>query len=481
MRDLTIIWVLLPLFLGLGSYVLPKVDRVCVVLGLVASLAYGCLALFSPESFSVELLDSFGVTLMVDRQSSFFILTNTLVSAAVLAYCWSLGKPAFFYAQLLILHGSLNAIFVSADFITVYVGLETIALSAFLLIAYGRSERCIWVSMRYLFVSSVAMLFYLMGAVLVFQATHSFAFSGFLQAPIEGIALIFLGLLTKGGVFISGLWLPITHAESESPVSAMLSGAVVKAGIFPLVRLGLMFESLTPMLQLFGMASALLGVVYALFETDIKRLLALSTVSQIGFILISPPTAGFYALAHGLAKASLFLTTGALPTRNLPDLAKTPISAPLWFAMTLPALSICGFPLLAGYGAKVEALESLVGGANWWMNGAAFGTVLVFSKVIFTPVAWQSPESPGKPLTVGVWVALLILFLGLLLGNGFYLPAYKLAKLGETLLVIGLGWLAYGLIVRRWCGRLPIFLERFEQLIGLMSIILTLLFWGVWA
>ncbi len=479
MRDLTIIWVLLPLFLGLGSYLLPRVDRYCLVLAVLASLAYGLQALFNPTPLAFEVLDHFGVSLLVDRQSSFFILTNTFVTAAVLACCWPLAKPAFFYAQLLILHGSLNAIFISADLISVYVGLETIALAAFLLIAYGRSERCIWVSLRYLFVSSVAMLFYLMGAVLVFQATHSFAFSGFLQAPIEGIALIFLGLLTKGGVFISGLWLPITHAEAESPVSAMLSGAVVKAGIFPLVRLGLMFESLTPMLQFLGIVSAWLGVVYALFETDIKRLLALSTVSQVGFILVNPISAGFYALGHGLAKAGLFLTAGALPTRHLSELQQTVISGPLWIAMTIPALSISGFPLLAGYGAKVEALESLGGGASWWMNGAALGTVLVFSKVIFTPVAWQSQGSPGK-LTAGAWAAVLILLLGLLLGNGFYLPAYKLAKLAETLLGIGLGWLGYGLIVRRWGVRLPIFLERFEQLIGLMSIILTLLFLGAW-
>lgn len=481
MSDLTIIWIFLPLFLGLASYVLPQVDRYCVLITVVASLGYGLYGILSPTPLHLELLDHYGVTLTVDQLSGFFILTNALVSAAVLAYCWALGKPAIFYAHLLIVHGSLNAIFVSADFMSVYVGLETLALSAFLLIAYDRSEHCIWVSLRYLFVSSVAMLFYLMGTVLVYQATQSFSFSGLSQAPVEAIALIFLGLLTKGGVFISGLWLPITHAEAESPVSAILSGVVVKAGIFPLVRLALMFDSVLPMVQLFGIASAWLGVVYALFETDIKRLFALSTISQVGFILVAPVAGGFYTLAHGLAKACLFLTAGFLPTRHLPDLRQTKIPGPLWFAMMLPALSISGFPFLAGYGAKASSLEHLLGGQGWLMNGAALGTVLVFGNMIFTPVAWDSDKTTAKPITIGAWVGIGILLAGLVLGNSFYLAAYTGQKLWQTLGVIGLGWLGYWVLIRRLQVRLPTFFERFQQLIGLMSLILTLLFWGAWA
>lgn len=481
MSDLTIIWVFLPLFLGLSSYLLPRFDRYCALITVLASLGYGIYAILSPTPLNLELLDRYGVTVMVDQLSGFFILTNALVSAAVLAYCWPLGKPAVFYAQLLIVHGSLNAIFISADFISVYVGLETLALAAFLLIAYDRSERCIWVSLRYLFVSSVAMLFYLVGAVLVYKATQSFAFTGLTQAPIEAIALIFLGLLTKGGVFISGLWLPITHAEAESPVSAILSGVVVKAGIFPLVRLALMFESVLPMVQIFGMASAWLGVVYALFETDIKRLFALSTISQVGFILVAPVAGGFYTLAHGLAKACLFLTAGFLPTRNLPDLRQTEIPAPLWFAMTLPALSISGFPFLAGYGAKASSLDQLLGGQSWLMNGAALGTVLVFGNIIFMPVAWDSGKTTAKSMTLGAWVGVGILLGGLILGNAFYLSAYTGSKLWQTLGVIGVGWLGYWVLIRRMQVRLPTFFERFQQLIGLMSIILTLLFWGAWA
>ncbi|WP_305037823.1 proton-conducting transporter membrane subunit, partial [Halomicronema sp. CCY15110] len=85
------------------------------------------------------------------------------------------------------------------------------------------------------------MLFFLLGAALVYQQTQSFAFTALADAPMDAIAFIFVGLLTKGGIFVSGLWLPLTHSESETPVSAMLSGVVVKSGIYPLARFALMF------------------------------------------------------------------------------------------------------------------------------------------------------------------------------------------------------------------------------------------------
>ncbi len=107
--------------------------------------------------------------------------------------------------QTIILHGSVNSAFACTDFISLYVALEVISIAAFLLIAYPRTDRLIWVGLRYLFTSNVAMLFYLVGAVLVYKATHSFAFAGLPKAPPEALALIFLGLLVKGGIFVSGL------------------------------------------------------------------------------------------------------------------------------------------------------------------------------------------------------------------------------------------------------------------------------------
>jgi multicomponent Na+:H+ antiporter subunit D len=266
MNTLTIIWITLPLFMGFSIYLLPKIDRYLALGVGIFSLGYALKVLSNPSPLNLKLLDNFGVILLIDNLSGFFILTNALVTIAVILYCWHSDKTAFFYTQIIILHGSVNATFICADFISLYVALEVISIAAFLLIAYPRSDRSIWVALRYLFVSNTAMLFYLVGAVLVYQAHHSFGFAGLQGSPPEAVALIFLGLLAKGGIFVSGLWLPLTHSESESPVSAMLSGVVVKAGVYPLIRCALMIPEVDPIVRLFGVGTALLGVGYAVFE-----------------------------------------------------------------------------------------------------------------------------------------------------------------------------------------------------------------------
>ncbi|MGD1949015.1 MAG: cation:proton antiporter [Leptolyngbyaceae cyanobacterium] len=328
MMMLTIAWIALPLLVGFSIYLLPKIDRYLAMGVVLVSVGYGLTLLQRSEAITLRLLDSFGVTLFADSLSGYFILGNALVTAAVLLYCWGQAKSAFFFTQITVLHGSVNAVFICADFISLYVALEVIGIAAFLLIAYPRTDRSIWVGLRYLFVSNTAMLFYLIGAVLVYQSNGSFTYEGLQQAPTEAIALILLGLLTKGGIFVSGLWLPLTHSEAETPVSAMLSGAVVNAGIYPLVRYALLFEDLLLILQLFSVATAFLGVVYAIFEKDTKRVLASSTISQLGFVLAAPTAAGFYALSHGLAKAALFLVAGNLPSRNFQELRQSSIPFP---------------------------------------------------------------------------------------------------------------------------------------------------------
>ena len=371
MSMITIVWIALPFFIGFSIYLLPKFSRHLALAVAVVSFGYGLQQLFAPSPLNLELLDSFGVTLVVDTLSSYFILTNAIVTAAVILYCWSSDKTAFFYTQTIILHGSVNAIFICADFISVYVALEVISIAAFLLIAYPRSDRSIWVGLRYLFVSNTAMLFYLIGTVLVYQANHSFAFAGLQEAPPEAVALIFLGLLTKGGIFISGLWLPLTHSEAETPVSALLSGVVVKAGVFPLIRCALIVTEIDPLIRIFGVGTALLGVSYAVFAKDTKRMLAFHTVSQLGFILAAPEVGGFYALTHGLVKSALFLIVGNLPSRNIKTLKQTPIFTPIWIALAIASFSISGFPLLSGFGAKVLTMKNLLPWQTIGMNIAA--------------------------------------------------------------------------------------------------------------
>ncbi len=474
MNTLTLSWIAFPFIIGFIIYLLPKFDRFLALITSIISAIYAGGLFVQTSSLKLTLLDSFGVTLEADQLSGFFILTNAIVTAAVILYCWDRGKTAFFYAQTIILHGSVNAAFVCSDFVSLYVALEVSGIAAFLLISYPRTDRSLWVALRYLFISNVAMLFYLVGAVLVYKAHHSFNFAGLRGSPPEALALIFLGLLVKGGVFVSGLWLPLTHSESETPVSALLSGVVVKTGIFPLVRCALVLEEIDPIIRFFGVATALLGVFYAVFEKDTKRMLAFHTVSQLGFVLAAPEVGGFYALTHGLVKAALFLIAGALPSRNFKELQHTPIKTPIWIALVLASFSISGFPMLSGFGAKVLTMKNLVPWQVIMMNIAALGTAISFAKFIFLP--HQTPENPenNRP---SFWAAVSLLITGLIAANIFYYDAYTLENIIKPLATIALGWLIYLLIIKRTTIKLPKFGEKFDDLIGFMSLILIVLFW----
>lgn len=475
MNALTIIWIALPLFIGFSIYLLPSICRYLALGVAIISLGYS-LKIFSLSlPLDLQLLDNFGVILLIDNLSGFFILTNALVTLGVILYCWQSDKTNFFYTQVIILHGSVNAAFICADFISLYVALEVISIAAFLLITYPRSDRSIWVGLRYLFVSNVAMLFYLVGTVLVYKAHHSFGFEGLRGSPPEAVALIFLGLLAKGGIFVSGLWLPLTHSESDSPVSAMLSGVVVKAAIYPLVRCTLMVPEVDPIIRIFGVGTALLGVSYAIFEQDTKRTLAFSTVSQLGFILAAPEVGGFYALTHGLVKSSLFLMAGILPSRNLKVLKDQPMKTAIWIPLVMASFSISGFPLLSGFGAKVLTMKNLLPWQVIGMNIAALGTATTFAKFIFLP----HEKSGGSKAKSGFFPAISVLLGGLLIANGVYYQAYTFANIIKPLITIFLGWFSYTLIVERMVIKLPRVAEKFEHLIGGMSLMLIFLFWVI--
>ena len=479
MINITIAWMALPLFVGFLIYLLPKLDRILALGMALISAAYATLIFLEPSPLDIKLLDNFGVTLAVDQLSGFFIITNALVTAAVILYCWQSDKKSFFYMQAIMLHGSVNATFICADFISLYVALEVIGVAAFLLIVYPRTDRSIWVGLRYLFVSNTAMLFYLVGAVLVYQAHHSFNFAGLRGSPPEAIALIFLGLLAKGGIFVSGLWLPLTHSESQSPVSAMLSGVVVKSAVFPMVRCALMLEEIDPIVRFFGVATAVLGVGYAVFEKDTKRMLAFHTISQLGFVLAAPVVGGFYALTHGLVKSALFLIAGILPSRNFKELQHKPIDTKIWIALIIASFSISGFPLLSGFGAKVLTSKNFLSWQVIGMNIAALGTSISFAKFIFLPHG-KSPQTPQKNVQPGFWGAMVILLGGLIAANVVYFDAYTLKNIVKPLATIAIGWLAYLLIFKKLAIKLPRTIEKFDHQIGLMSLMLILLFWIVW-
>ncbi|WP_373500794.1 cation:proton antiporter [Desulfococcus sp.] len=476
MTAFTLTWMAFPFGAGFAVSLLPRMGRHLALFGGLFSALFAVRLFAEPAPTTLSLIGRFGVTLMLDPLAGFFILTNALVTAAVVLFCWRGGRTSFFFAQVLMLHGSVNAAFSCSDFISLYVALEVLGIPAFLLIAHPRTDRAVWVALRYLLVGNVAMLFYLVGAVLVYSATHSFRFEGMGAAPPEAVALILTGLLVKGGVFAWGWWLPLTHAESESPVSALMSGIVVKAGLFSLVRLATLVPSIDPIIRILGVGTALLGAGCAVLEKDAKRLLAYSTISQMGFILAAPEVGGFYALTHGLVKSALFLIVGTLPSRDLGALRHQPLPSPVWAALVTASFSISGFPLLSGFGAKVLTMKNLLPWQVMAMNLAALGTATSFAKFIFLPHRKPAGRE-GSAGGSGFWTAMGLLLGGLLAANTVYYDAYTLENVAKPLLTIAMAWALHGLAFRHAAVKVPRGPERLEHLTGMMSLSLILLFW----
>ncbi len=471
----TLIWVTLPFVSGFTIYLFPKIDRYLAIITLSLTTIYPCWLLLTDTKVSITFRDSFGVNLLIDSLSGYLILTNCFVTTAVTLYCWQKQKKAFFYTILMVLYGSVSACFIGNDLISFYVALEVISIASFLLIVYPRSNFSIWIGLRYLLISNTAMLFYLVGTILEYQAHHSFEFEGLQESPPEAIALIVVALLVKGGIFVSGLWLPLTHSSVDTPVSAMLSGIVIKTGIYPLIRLSLLIDQLDMVITILAATTAIFGVTYAIFEKDIKRMFALSTISQLGFILATPATAGIYAFSHGIVKSSLFLMSGALPTRDLKKLQQTKIANSLWICLVIASLSNIGIPFFAGFVTKTLALKGLVLWKSIVMNIAAIGTAICFARFIFQPHSSTEKTTQDN----GFWLAIILLLTAIILGNFIDLSTYNIPNITKALAKMVVGIIIYLVFVKKAMINLPRNLEKIDNLIGVMILTLVGLFWLV--
>ncbi|MEL6928766.1 MAG: proton-conducting transporter membrane subunit, partial [Cyanobacteria bacterium J06600_6] len=220
--------------------------------------------------------------------------------------------------------------------------------------------------------------------------------------------------------------------------------------------------------------------------------LGFSSISQMGFILAAPAVGGFYAFTHGLAKSCLFLIAGNLPSRNFAELRTRGIELKIWLPLAIASLSICGFPLLAGFGAKVWMGQSLVLWQKIALNIATVGTVVTFAKFIFLPRPKLESSSESivnadgetrrqgdkeRKVQSGFWAAMAVLLGGLIVGNGVYAEAYALENLAKPLAIFAIGWSIYFVLLRRLVIKLPRAIEQFEHLIGGMSLVLILVFW----
>jgi len=455
-------WLLIPYLAAFVAALLPPLGPPLLLGCSLITVVIGLGQLLGAPALPVQLLGPQGVSLSLDSLAGWFVLLNGLLFLAVLLDGWQRQRARTSSTVLLVLLGGLNSSFVCTDLISLYVTLEVVGISAFLLILQSSGERVLWVALRYLLIGNTAMTFYLIGAGLLYSQNGTFAMAALRDFPI-GAPLVFVlvGLLTKGGVFVSGLWLPRTHAEAPAEISALLSGVVVTAGALPLLRLATLSAPIAQVLQGLGLASALLGAVYGLLVSDAKRLLAWSTLSQMGLVVLSPLTGGLLALAHGLAKGALFLQTRTLASRDLALWRHSPLPLGVQVSLWLASLSIAGLPPLLGAAAK-KPLDGLLP-APWsaLVLLVSVGSVALYARL------WGAPLSAGGG--AGSWGSWFLL--------GGVIVAGWISPMGgawlSTALVFGLGLLLHVLLERlRSGGRQPLpDLERLQDLIGSLGLV----------
>ena len=430
-----------------------------------------------------------GITLAGDRIGLTFAALTWGLGIAVVLYTWKDALRPYFFMLLHLLIGASYALVFTRDLFNVYVILELLTLTSFLLVGYERRPRQVWASLRYLILCSLGMSLFLLGIAVVYYHTGSLnmaevspqiaADPGSTWVRLAA-SLLIGGVAVKAGVFVFSLWLPAAHARAMPAVSALLSGVVIKMGVVQLFRLSEIFPvGLT--FTVLGVATGLLGIVYAIQTHDAKRLLAFSTLSQIGYLLIGfgagTEAARFgalaYAIAHGLFKALLFLAVGEasriVGTSDLRALTlnRNSIPAATRAALILGTLGIVGAPPLAGFAAKAVLESGLHPMAlHAAVSLISVGTAISFAKILPLLVARSSGRSAWNHTAAYSWLgAGIVLFLPLsvaivprsLLSAAWRWPAYA-----ETLAAILVG-LGLHRLLRNRRLRLPHRIFRIEE------------------
>ena len=370
----------------------------------------------------------FGISLSVDAFSALVLLIVTGAAAiTLLAGRESIDQqiqqerqPLFYSAWLLGLSG-MTGIVVSADAFNIFVFMEISSLASYVLIAGGPDRRALPAVFKYLIMGTIGATFYLIGIGLVYMMTGTLNLAdmearigavGDLNPILVAAGFITIGLALKAAVFPLHVWLPNAYTHAPHIVTAFLAACATKVAIYVLIRFDyLVFQSNLPDHQiqftLFLMPLTVLGILVAsalaIFEGNLKRLLAASSVAQIGYILLGASmvsdaglTAGItHLFNHALAKGGLFLAVACLAFRfadlRLDRLGGAGANMP-W---TCAAFVVCGFSLIgipgtAGFVSKWLLITAAMEFGAW---GWALVIVILVSSLMAVVYIWRIVEA----------------------------------------------------------------------------------------
>jgi multicomponent Na+:H+ antiporter subunit D len=299
-------FVAIPLFTGLILSIKSKKMWYTHFLTLASTFFLSVLAFMNPMEkvyYHVGGYSDFvGITLALDPLSRIILI---MVQVLVFLACWySIGymdhytDHSRYYALVFFMLAGMNGILITADFFNLFVFMEIATLASYSLVAYGGKAHELEASFKYLVLGSVSSLFVLFGIALIYSQTaalNMFIVSERLDfnTPIAWLIVVMMsaGLGLKSALFPFHSWLPDAHSSAPAPISAVLSGVLIKAvGIYVILRfyfniVGIENAPLS-LIAWLGALSSLTGVILAMGQHDFKRLLACHSVSQVGYIFI---------------------------------------------------------------------------------------------------------------------------------------------------------------------------------------------------
>ena len=407
-------------------------------LGWVASLAASAAAFAMSVALLVATTESgaisyaigswpppWGIEYRVDAANALVALLVSAIALVVLPYARrsvsaEIGQERLylFYALLMLCLAGLLGIAVTGDAFNLFVFLEISSLATYVLIALGRNRRALTAAYQYLILGTIGATLYVTGVGLLYLATGTLNLADMAarladvpdkRPLVAGLAFITAGVGLKLALFPLHAWLPNAYAYAPSAVSAFLAATATKVAVYVLMRVyfsvygvDAVFRDmpLGPVLAVLSVAALFIASAAAIVQKDLKRLLAYSSVAQIGYITLgislgSAPgltAAVAHLVNHGITKGALFLLAGAIALRaggtgfdRVAGLGRTmPLTA---FAFVLGGLSLIGVPGTAGFASKWALVAAAIGAGHWWIAAA-----VLLSSLLAVAYVWKFVE-----------------------------------------------------------------------------------------
>lgn len=445
-----------------------------LVLIALVGLGYGAWSelVYVPDFLGLELV------LRLNLLAWFFAIAVAVVVglSTIFSLSYIRQKPSalFHYSATLAVEGAMFGIVFAGDLLSFFIFWEIMSWSAYLLISCNRG-RALDAGLKYIIMSLVGSCAMLIGLVAVYAGLGVLRIplvAEQMQAASPGFVLLVLltfglGFGIKSAMVPLHTWLPDAHSEAASPFSAVLSGVLIKMGIYgfvllmyTVVGLKLLFElgsvwvTFRNVLCWLGAITILIPTFIAVLQTDAKRLLAWSSIGQIGYIILglsfgtSLAFAGavFHALNHAMCKGLLFLAVGAVEhntggVRDLDDLGGLAKRMPVTFACALVAgLGLIGVPLTSGFVPKWLIYRALIEEGYPFLALVAllgtWGAILYVYKLLHNIFLGQLPEKHSQVSQAAGSMRIPVLVFGLAIlafGVAPGIPLLAVQGIGDTL------------------------------------------------